>query len=100
MLNSGGEAIPNNVWQQFVIERSGDTYNLYWDSNLVASGTSATPLSVSPNQLLIGARDAQDGRNFTVDGLIDNVEVLDTALTRPRSRRAGTTAPAFLPVRR
>ena len=101
VLNSGGEAIPNNVWQQFVIERSGDTYNLYWDSNLVASGTSATPLSVSPNQLLIGARDAQDGRNFTVDGLIDNVEVLDTALTPAQIAQSwnnGAGVPAGSPL--
>ena len=38
-------------------------------------------MSVSPNPLLIGARDAQNGLNLTVDGLIDNVEILNTALT-------------------
>jgi ELWxxDGT repeat protein len=82
LLNSGSEPIPNGVWQEFVVERSGNTFSAFWDGNLVASATTTGPIDdPSSNSLLIGARDAQDGRNFTVDGLIDNVAIWDRALT-------------------
>lgn len=74
-------SIPNGVWQQFIVERSGSTFNLFWDGNLVATATGTDPLPASPNPLLIGARDAADGRNFTVDGRIDNVAIWDHALS-------------------
>ena len=80
-VQSAPLSIPNGVWQEFVVERSGSTFSLYWDGNLVATGTYSGPLSTSPNPLLIGARDAGDGRNFTVNGLIDNVAIWNRALS-------------------
>jgi hypothetical protein len=81
LLDSGPVSIPNGVWQQFVLERSGNTYEIFWDGNLVASTTNSTPLTASPNDLLIGARDAQDPRNFTIDGLIDDTGIWGRALS-------------------
>src|SRR5262249_572274 len=72
VLNTGPVTIAAGVWQEFVVERSGDTFNLYWDGNLVASSTSSDPLTASPNPLLFGARNSEDGRNYTLDGSIDN----------------------------
>jgi probable HAF family extracellular repeat protein len=82
LLNSGNEPIPNGTWQEFVAERSGNTFSIFWDGTLVASTTTTAPIDdPSPNSLLIAARDPQDGRNFTVDGLIDNVAIWDRALS-------------------
>jgi hypothetical protein len=81
VLNSGPEPIPNGVWQEFVVERSGNTFDLYWDGNLVAAAASSAPLTSSSNPLLIKARNSQDGRNFTIDGSIDDVGIWNRALS-------------------
>jgi hypothetical protein len=39
------------------------------------------PFPASTNPLLIGARNAEDGRNYTVDGLIDEVGIWDRTLS-------------------
>jgi hypothetical protein len=80
-LNSGPRPIPNGAWQQFVVERSGNTFSIYWDGLLVVSQTISVSLPPSPNPLLIGARNSRDGRNFTVDGLIDEVAIWNRALS-------------------
>jgi len=69
------------VWQQFVERRSGGTFDLFYDDSLVATGTSSSALPTSSNPLLIGARNSGDGRNFTVDGLVDEVAIWDRALS-------------------
>lgn len=79
-LNAAG-VIPTDIWQQVIVERSGDLFQLFWDDNLVASQSSAVSLSGSANPLLFGARDAQDGRNFTLNGTEDEVAIWDRALS-------------------
>jgi trimeric autotransporter adhesin len=80
-LQSDPLSIPNGVWQEFVVERSGSAFSLYWDGNLAATWTYSGPISTCPNPLLVGARDAADGRDFTVNGLIDNVAIWNRALS-------------------
>ena len=80
-FNSGPRPIPNGIWQQFIVTRKGSTFGIYWDGLLVANATSLASLPPSPNPLLIGARNSGDGRNFTVDGLIDEVAIWNRALS-------------------
>ncbi|EYD76425.1 calcium-binding protein, hemolysin-type [Rubellimicrobium mesophilum DSM 19309] len=71
--------ISADAWNQFVVTRQGSTFSLYWNGGLIGSTTNSGTLTSSSSPLLIGARDADDGRNFTVDGTIDNVVVSDHA---------------------
>lgn len=71
--------IPTGVWQEFVVERSGSQFSMFWDDNLVATATFSGDLSASSNPLLIGARDG--GQNFRVNGVIDDVAIWDRALS-------------------
>ncbi|MGH1574915.1 LamG-like jellyroll fold domain-containing protein [Methylobacterium sp. P31] len=70
-----------DTWHEFTEERSGNTLSTYFDGQLVAAGPVSAPFSSSSNPLLIGTRDAADGRNFTVDGSIDNVAIWGRALS-------------------
>jgi hypothetical protein len=79
--SSGGQSIPSGVWQQFIVERSGNTIDEFHDGALVASATFSGTLPASSNPLLIGARNGVDGRNFTVNGSIDEVGIWDRALS-------------------
>jgi len=80
-LRSPVMQISTDQWHQVLVTRSGDTYTLYWNGDEVGTTTSSGPLPASPNPLLIGARDAADGRNFTVDGVIDNTVIWSRALS-------------------
>ena len=75
-------SISNDVWHEFAVEKSGNTFELFLDGNPLAFasdvGATVTP---SSNPLLIGARNASDVRNFTVNGLIDNVGIWNQALS-------------------
>ena len=75
-------SISNNVWHEFVVEKSGNTFEMFLDGSLVATANDGgATLSASSNPLLIGARNSVDGRNFTVNGLIDNVGIWNRALS-------------------
>ncbi len=79
---NGNASFSTGSWAQFVVERSGNSLDIYYNNTLVESGSISGPISPSTNPLLIGARDAGDGRNFTVNGLIDDVGIWDRALSR------------------
>jgi hypothetical protein len=76
-----GLTIPTGVWQQFVAERNGNTWGLFWDGNLVTSAINSGSIIPSTNPLLFGARDSADGRNFTLNGTEDEVAIWDRALS-------------------
>lgn len=81
VLNSPTIAIHTGVWEQYVVRRGGSTFDLFLNNELIVTGSSALALPSSTNPLLIGARNAADGRNFTVNGLIDEVAIWDRALS-------------------
>ncbi|MCB2076453.1 MAG: DUF642 domain-containing protein, partial [Novosphingobium sp.] len=68
-------------WQQFVVTRSDDTFKIYQNGQLIGTFISTETIGTSSNPLHIGARNGGDGRNFTVDGTIDNVVIYDGAWT-------------------
>lgn len=70
-----------NHWDQYVVERNGNTMDIYVDGTLLAVGSLVGPMSASGNPLLIGRRDAADGRNFNVNGALDDAAIWDRALT-------------------
>ncbi|MFN0262801.1 LamG-like jellyroll fold domain-containing protein [Tepidamorphus sp. 3E244] len=68
-------------WQQFVVTRDGDTFEIFQNGASLGTFTSTEAIGTSVNPLHIGARNGGDGRNFTVDGTIDNVAIYDGAWT-------------------
>lgn len=75
-------SIAAGTWNQMIVDRDGSTLSIYLDGSLLASedvgGSSIIP---SSNPLLIGRRDAQDGRDFAVDGRLDEIAIWDRSLT-------------------
>lgn len=77
-LNSAPLSISSNTWHQFTATRIGDLVYLFMDGAEVAGQDFIfASISASASPLLIGARNAEDGRNFTVKGDIDNVFISD-----------------------
>lgn len=78
----GCYAVPTGEWEQYVVERSGNSLLIYVDGSLLAVGSVFGALPVSTNPLLIGRRDAADGRNFNVNGSLDDAAIWDRALSQ------------------
>jgi Ca2+-binding RTX toxin-like protein len=73
--------INDGDWHQAAITRSGTTFGLYFDGQLVSTLNSSIPLNGGPGSLLVGTRNDADGRNFTLNGQIDDVTVWSRGLT-------------------
>jgi hypothetical protein len=77
-------SVPNTpgVWHYWTMRRSGGSLEMRFDNELVASreigGYSAVP---STNPLLIGRRNAADGRGFQMNGRMDEVAIWRRALS-------------------
>jgi len=69
------------VWHDLVARSSGTSFDLYVDGVLAASTTYSLPLESSPMPLLIGRRNSDDGRDFSIDGRIDDVAIWNRALS-------------------
>jgi Concanavalin A-like lectin/glucanases superfamily/PEP-CTERM motif len=82
VVNSPTVSIPTGEWSQVIVERSGTTLSIYLDGSLLVSDTSFVGSITSvTNPLLIGTRDAQDGRDFAVDGKMDEIAIWNRALS-------------------
>jgi hypothetical protein len=72
-----------DTWHQFAVTRSGDSFNLYYDGQKLGD-TIMFPDAVidpGPGNLLIGARNGSDQRNFTVDGTLDDISIWSRGLS-------------------
>jgi hypothetical protein len=69
------------VWHDILVERSGSSFGLYVDGSMAASTVYSNALDSSSLPLLIGRRNSGDGRDFSVDGRIDDVAIWNRALT-------------------
>lgn len=74
-------SIPTGAWHHLVVRRDGSAFDLFYDGALVASGSTASPIGSTTQPLLIGKRNPFDGRDFSVDGRIDEVALWTRALT-------------------
>jgi hypothetical protein len=81
VLTSVPLSIPSGVWHHIVVRRSGTVYQIIYDGSVVAAGSSPTAISDTNMPLLIGKRNHHDGRNFAVDGMIDEVAIWSRALS-------------------
>lgn len=74
-------AITSGVWHQFIIRRSGDLYEILFDGAVVAQANGwGSPVPDTSMPLIIGKRNDYDGRDFAVDGRIDEVAIWSRAL--------------------
>ncbi|MBR0867773.1 Ca2+-binding RTX toxin-like protein [Bradyrhizobium diazoefficiens] len=82
VLNGGG-APSTGTWHEFIIERAGSEFNMFYDGSLVATyGPYSGDLPVSSNPLLIGARtDGDGGQGFRLNGTVDDVAIWGRALS-------------------
>jgi Concanavalin A-like lectin/glucanases superfamily/PEP-CTERM motif len=81
ILNSAPLTITAGVWNDIVVRRDGSSWTLDYDGQVVATATSAATIASSSNPLLIGRRDAGDGRDFSVNGRIDEAAIWNGALS-------------------
>lgn len=81
LITSGAVSYPTNEWHQYVARRSGDSVDLFIDGTNVVTGSFFRDLIDSPNPLLIGKRNSDDGRGFPVDGLLDDAAIWSRALS-------------------
>ncbi|HYK44801.1 MAG TPA: LamG-like jellyroll fold domain-containing protein, partial [Parafilimonas sp.] len=79
-MTSGALNISTGVWHNFIITRLSDDFKLYVDSKLILQQTASGAISNSSDPLLIGRRDAADGRIFGVNGLIDEAAIWSRSL--------------------
>jgi len=80
-FSSASLAIPSNVWHQFVLRRSGELYQIIYDGAVVAEGAGPGAVPDTTMPLVIGKRNDYDGRDFAVDGRIDETAIWSRALS-------------------
>ena len=74
-------SIPTGVWHNVTVRRSGSTFDLFFDGARVATTIDTLPIEDTTFPLLIGRRNAADGRDFSVNGRIDEVAIWTRALS-------------------
>jgi hypothetical protein len=74
-------AIPSGQWHHFAVRRAGSVYALFYDGELVAEGSSPETVSDTAMPLLVGKRNAADGRNFAVNGRLDEAAIWSRGLS-------------------
>ena len=77
---SGTANVSTNVWHHLVVRRSGATFTLFFDDTVIATGSTGAAVTTTSNGLLIGKRNPQDGRDFSVNGRLDEVAIWNRAL--------------------
>ncbi len=78
---NGNATVTTNVWHQLVVRRSGSSFDLLFDDVELTSGSSTAAISTTMNGLLIGKRNPSDGRDFAVNGRLDEVGIWNRGLT-------------------
>jgi hypothetical protein len=81
LYSESSPALEPGVWRQFVARRQEATFDLIYDGAIVATGTSTLPLTDTTHPLILGRRNEEDLRDFSVDGRLDEVAIWDRALT-------------------
>jgi hypothetical protein len=81
VLDSAPQSIESGVWHHVVVRRQGTVFQIFYDGSVVAQGFSGGAISDTGMPLLVGKRNQNDGRNFAVDGRIDEVAVWSHALS-------------------
>jgi hypothetical protein len=75
------DILTTGTWHDVLVRRSGDEFDLWVDDALVAKTTASGAIGTTTNPLLVGRRNAGDGRDFSVDGHLDETAIWNRALT-------------------
>ena len=81
IITSSPQVITPGIWHHVVVRRSGSQFDLYYDGNLVGFASNPNPVPDTSAPLLVGKRNERDGRDFSVDGRLDEYAVWDHALS-------------------
>ena len=81
VLNSTSLSITTGTWNDIVVRRDGSSWTMDFDGQVVASTTSTDTITPASDPLLIGRRDAADGRDFSVNGRLDEAAIWNVALS-------------------
>lgn len=95
VLTSGVLSITTSEWHHVVARRNGTSFEVWYDGVLVASGTGAGVIPDTTAPLLLGRRNAGDGRIFALDGRLDEVALWSCGL--PGASLA-TSEPVLVPT--
>ncbi len=80
VVRSGVQTIQTNIWHHLFIRRTSGTYELFYNNVSIATVASANG-SISTAPLLIGRRNAADGRDFSLKGSIDEIAIWSRSLS-------------------
>jgi hypothetical protein len=87
-VGGGTQAIDiNNVnfatdsWHQIVARRLGDTISLFYDGMSIGSQAFTGSINPTTNPLLIGTRNANDGRDISMNGGLDETAIWNRGLS-------------------
>ena len=73
--------ISADTWYHLVVRRSGSTFTLWCNGSIVDTEVSPASLPGTSEPLRIGHRNETDGRDFPLDGTIDEYAIRSRALT-------------------
>jgi Concanavalin A-like lectin/glucanases superfamily len=97
VLKSTSLSITTGTWNDIAVRRDGSSWTMDFDGQVVASTSRTDAIAAAFDPLLIGRRDATDGRDFSVNGRLDeaaiwNVALSDTEVTTLWNGGIGTPA--------
>lgn len=75
-------SLTTGIWHQLLVNRMGDLLDVYLDSTNIIHSNQAGLVTANINDpLLLGKRNANDGRDFSTNGSFDEVAIWSRALT-------------------
>lgn len=93
LVTSAPLALASKMWHHFVARRMATAFALFVDGANVATATSAVAIPSTGMPLLLGRRNANDGRAMALDGTLDDLAIWSRALDDSEIRglwRSGT----------
>ena len=81
VLYSPTQVMTTGSWHHVLTRRKGSSFDIFHDGTHIASGSDSDAIPNTSFPLLIGTRNAADGRGFPVDGRIDEVAIWNRGLT-------------------
>lgn len=85
--HSGGVTLTSSstlsagTWYHIFLRRNGSAWTLHINNSSEASTTSAAAITDTTQQLRLGHRNENDGRNFPLDGIMDEYAIWSRALS-------------------
>jgi N-acetylneuraminic acid mutarotase len=80
-VTSPPQPIPTQAWHHLFFRRQGTNWELFFNGRRIAQAIIAVPVPDTDFPLLIGKRNSADGRNFAIDGRIDEVAIWNRPLS-------------------